>query len=267
VAHDYTFALSLVATDLLWEQLELGTPPALFELPSVGETLEERARIRAAVHHDLTRRRLVDRGRPDADVAVALTLLARFGHAVEGAVLADGAPLVFRAATNGRTAVLAAKADQTIEFGLFRPDGLVREVLALAGTARPGPGRSVGYPDPGPEVAPATGRPARRAWPTADEDESGGILHPARPTATGYQAQRRAAEDILRRPRTRSGWFTVLGHNRSMAPQLVWFDTDNGRYLAYSRPGPDGRPWTTCTPADPARIGHQLVALINTVTG
>ena len=259
MAHDFTFTLSLAATDLLWEQLELGTPPALLDLPSVGETLDERARIRAAVHRDLTRRRLVDRGRPCPDVAAALTLLVRFGRAIEGAVLADRSPLVFRAATNGRTAVLAAKADQTIEFGMFRPDGLVREVLALAGTARPGPGRSVSYPEP------ATGRHARPAWPTEDDF----AVLSAGPPATGHDAERRAAEAMLRGPRTRSGWFTVLGRDRSgrvvPAPQLVWFDTVDGRYLTYRRPGPDGQPWATCTPADTTRIGHQLVELVNTV--
>ncbi|HEX3648391.1 MAG TPA: ESX secretion-associated protein EspG [Pseudonocardiaceae bacterium] len=263
MAHDFTFTLSPAATDLLWEQLELGTPPALFDLPSVGETLEDRARLRAAVHCDLTERRLADGGRPDPDVADALTALVRFGHAIEGAVLADQPPRVFRAATNGRIAVLAARTDQKIEFATFRPDGLVRQVLALAGTARPGPGRSVSYPDP--EPVPATGRHARRAWP----DDSAGVLRAAGSPATGHGAERRAAESILRRPRTRSGWFTVLGRDRSgrvvPAPQLVWFDTVAGRYLAYRRPGPDGQPWTTCTPADATRIGHQLVELVNTV--
>jgi hypothetical protein len=261
VAHDFTFALSLVATDLLWEQLDLGAPPALFELPSAGETLDERARIRAAVHRDLTSRRLLDRGRPDPDVTAALTVLSRFGHAVDGAVVSDEPPVLFRAAADGRTAVLAGKEERTIRFGMFRPDGLVREVIALAGSARPGPGRSVSYPD-------VAGRHARRTWPTEDED--GTILRPAQPPTTGHAAQRRTAEDILRRPRTRSGWFTVLGRDRSgrmtTAPQLVWFDTDGGRYLAYRRPGPDGEPWTTCTPADPARIANQLTELVHTVT-
>lgn len=261
MAHDFTFTLSLAATDLLWEQLELGTPPALFDLPSVGQTVDERARMRAAVHRDLAQRRLVDRDRPDPDVAAALTLLARFGHAIEGAVLRGDSPLTFRAATNGRTAVLATRTDQAIEFGTFRPDGLVRRVLALAGTARPGPGRSVSYPEP----VPATGRHARPAWP----DDSAGVLRAAGPPAAGHEAERRAAEHILRRPRTRSGWFTVLGRDRSgrvvPAPRLVWFDTVDGRYLACRRPGPDGQPWTTCTPADATRIGNQLVELVNTV--
>jgi hypothetical protein len=39
--------LSLAATDLLFEQLQLGAPPALFEIPSAGSTLEERAQLRA----------------------------------------------------------------------------------------------------------------------------------------------------------------------------------------------------------------------------
>jgi hypothetical protein len=221
--------LSPAATDLLFEQLQLGTPPALFEIPSVGSTLEERAQLRA------------DLIVPDG-AATALTTLVRFENAIEGVVTDPLA--VFRAATNGRTAVLAVKRGQKIRLTTCRPDGLVSAILPLIGSRKPGPGHSVSYPDVDP--APETG-----------------ILRQVRPPAG---AQRRFAQNILAKPRTRSGWFTVLtrdraGHEMS-APPLIWFDTTEGRYAAHRRPGPDGEPWATCTPADASRIGRLLTLLM-----
>jgi hypothetical protein len=229
--------LSPAATDLLFEQLQLGTPPALFEIPSVGATLEERARLR----DDLIT--------PDGSGAL-LTTLVRFGRAIEGVVAAEPT-VVFRAATNGRDAVLATRRNQTIRLEPCRPDGLVPAVLTLIGNEKPGPGQSASYPDVDPVP------------------EAGGILRPVRPPAGNYGAQRRSAQDILGKPRTRSGWFTVSGRDRfgrevSMPP-LVWFDTVDGRYLAHRRPGPDGQPWATCAPADTSRIARQLTDLLATI--
>jgi len=224
--------LSPAATDLLFEQLQLGTPPALFEIPSVGATLEERAELRA----DLI---------VSDDLVAALTTLARFEHAIEG--LATDPIVVFRAATDGRAAVLAVKRDQKIRLVPCRPDGLVSAVLGLIGNKKPGPGRSLSYPDvdPAPEV---------------------GILRQVRPSAGTYATERRSAQNILAKPRIRSGWFTVLGRDRggreTSAPPLIWFDTAYGRYAAHRRPGPDGQPWATCTPADTSRIGRLLELLV-----
>lgn len=241
---DDPIELSLAATDLLWEQLQLASFPALFELPSIGETTDDRARLREIVYLDLVSRGLAHRGRLDSALVGSLTMLVRFSHAIEGVVLSDEPLLVFRAATDGRAAVLAVKRDQLIRFSSCRPDGLVHAVLTLIGDAKPGPGRSVSYPDT--EAAP----------------NPGGILVPAR--AGDYGPQRRSAQAIMSKPRTRSGWCTVLGRNRS-APQLVWFDTVDGRYVAHRRPGPDGQPWATCSPADRSRIGRLLAELVHSV--
>lgn len=244
MSNDYPIELSLAATDLLWETLRLGSTPALFEVPSVGETLDDRARIREVVYQDLTSRGLARHGRLDDSVAEALTTLARFDHAVEGVIVSDEPVVAFRAATDGRVAVLAVKQDQRIRFSRHRPDGLVSAALSLIGDARPGPGRSVSYPD---------GEP-----PPCDDV----VLRPARPVGT-YAAERRSAKDILAKPRTRSGWFTVLFRGGS-ASQLVWFDTVDGRYVAHRRPGPDGRPWATCSPADRSRVGQLLAEMVTT---
>jgi hypothetical protein len=246
VSIDDPIELSLAATDLLWEQLQLTSFPVLFELPSIGETIDDRARLREIVYQDLVSRGLAHRGRLDGALVASLAMLVRFGHAIEGVVMSDEPLLVFRAATDGRSAVLAVKRDQMIRFSSCRPDGLVHAVLTLIGDAKPGPGRSVSYPDA--EAAP----------------NPGGILVSARAAAGDYGPERRSAQEILNKPRTRSGWYGVLGRNRS-APQLVWFDTVDGRYVAHRRPGPDGRPWATCSPADRSRIGQLLAELVHNV--
>jgi hypothetical protein len=46
---------------------------------------------------------------------------------------------------------------------------------------------------------------------------------------------------------------------------LSWFDTDEGRYIGHSRPGPDGQQWTTYTPADSGRIAQQLVGMLGSI--
>jgi len=84
------------------------------------------------------------------------------------------------------------------------------------------------------------------------------------PRAGEYGPARRGRAGNARQAENRSGWFTVLVRGRT-APQLVWFDTAEGRYLAYRRPGPDGQPWPPAPPADSARIRHQLVELIESV--
>ena len=71
---DDPIELSLAATDLLWEQLQLASFPALFELPSIGETTDDRARLREIVYLDL----------------VSIVVRPRGWHLDEKHILVDG---------------------------------------------------------------------------------------------------------------------------------------------------------------------------------
>jgi hypothetical protein len=261
---EFSFTLSLAAIDLLWEQLRLGTPVRIFEVPSVGATLQDRDRLRGFVFEDLTARNLAYRGRLEPEVEEALVILGRFQHAIDVvAILEKGERLLARAATNGRTGLLARLRDQTVSFDLFRPESLVTEAVKLIGDEKPGPGRSVTFP----EVD--TRRPtvvARRG----EEDGFRGVFEPVRPQQGGYELERRAAQTMWERKRTRIGMFTVYGRDRIgrelMTPVLSWFDTEEGRYFGHSRPGPDGQQWTTYSPADTARITQQLIGMLGSVS-
>ncbi len=257
------FSLSLAAIDLLWEQLRLGTAVPIFEVPSVGATVADRERLRQIVFDDLASRDLAHRGRVEPEVEEALVTLARFHHAIDAVgVLDDDERLLARSATDGRTAVLARLRDQTIGFTTFRPEGLIDEVVRLIGDEKPGPGRSVTFPEPGQEPE----RPQRRRDP---EEGFRGVFEPVRPPQSGYELERRAAQTMWERTRKRVGMFTVYGRDRLgrelRTPALSWFDTDDGRYLGHSRPGPDGQQWTTYAPADSSRITQQLVGMLGNV--
>lgn len=263
MAMDFTFTLSLAALDLVWEQLGLGTPVRVFEVPSVGATEADRARIRQVVMNDLASRDLAHRGRLAAEVEESLTTLSRFDRAIEAVgILEGGQRLCVRLATNGRIAVRARKDDLTVTVDLFRPEGLVHEAVQLIGVEKPGPGRSVTFQETAMVVR---SRPRHAAEP----DEFGGVLQRARPESTGDEMAKRAASGMWEKPRKQAGMYTVYGRDRMgrehTLPVLGWFDTEDGRYLAHTRPNADGQQWTTYSPADAVRIGQQLAGMLNAV--
>lgn len=263
---EFSFSLSLAAMDLLWEQLRLGTPVRIFEIPSVGATMSDRDRLRTVVWNDLTSRGLANRGRLSAEVEEALYALGRFQTAIDVVgLLADEERLLARSATDGRVGVLARLGDRSVTFDTFRPEGMLAEAVRLIGDEKPGPGRSVTYPEPDPEAERKAALQRRR------EDGGGfrGVFEPVRPQQGGYELERRAAQSMWERRRRRIGMFTVYARDRYghevLTPVLSWFDTDDGRYLGHIRPGPDGQQWTTYSPADSARIAQQLVGMLGAV--
>jgi EspG family len=135
----------------------------------------------------------------------------------------------------------------------------VSEVVQLIGDEKPGPGRSVTFPES--TTAPT---PPRRP-----DEGFRGVLQPVRPQQNGYELQLRAAKTMWERTRRRIGMFTVYGRDRHgrehSLPVLSWFDTDDGRYLGHVRPGPDGQQWITYAPADSGRIAQQLVGMLQAV--
>ena len=261
---EFTFSLSLTALDILTEHLHLGNSVMIFEVPSVGATMDDRRLIRDAVLRDLSARNLAHRGRLEPEVEDAVTVLTKYRHAIDGAgLLADEQPLCYRAATDGRIAVFASKEDTEVRFELLRPEGLVHAAMSPIGNVKPGPGQSVTYPEPKQEQPRAA---HRRSEP---EEGFSGLRKPNQGQSSSYELQRRSAVTITEKPRTQVGWFSIYGRDQmgrhQRAPEVTWFDTEDGRYMGYRRPGTDGQQWTTYSPADTPRIAQQVIAMLNSL--
>jgi len=261
---EFSFSLSLTAMDILTDLLQLGSV-LIFEVPSVGETMDDRDLIREVVLRDLATRNLAHRGKLEPEVEEALVTLVKYRHAIDGAAaMADERRLLYRVATDGRTAVLARKEDTEIKFETLRPEGLVHAAMSLIGNVKPGPGQSTTYP----EVSQEPPKPAAHRRQESEEG-FGGLQQQTPAQSSGYELQRRAAGTITDKPKTQLGWFSVYGRDQmgrhQQAPEVTWFDTEDGRYMGYRRPGSDGQQWTTISPADTPRIAQQVIAMLNSL--
>ncbi len=249
-----SFSLSLAAVDMLSQVLRVNCRLFPFEVPSFGQFEQDRNRIARAVFTDLASRGLIagDRIDPDVEAALVVTAEHEVGVGAMGTVETDR-QVRARAAASGTTGVLAVQEGQSVRFELISPAGLARALVALLPPAAAGPGQSV-------QVTQQAPRPP---------DEHGGFVQQVRLPRTTSDAQLRLAASMLERPRTGFGFFAVSGrgrHGREVEAGTVgWIDTDAGRYLSVSKPEPDGAVRATYSPADGARLAHQLGELIQSV--
>lgn len=247
-----SFSLSLAAVDVLAQTLDVNLRRFPLEIPSVGETEDDRVRIARAVFTDLAKRGLVRHGELHEDLTMALRALSDFEVAVAAmGTLEKGKRLFARASANRDAGVLAVQEGQQLTVTLIRPTALAMTMVGLLPKVEAGPGQSVTVAQP----AAVGGR----------GDDEGGFSS----VRGGGRSDPvlRIAESYLSRPRTGSGFFTVSGRDRHgkeiKAGSVGWFDTDAGRYLSLTRPvGEDGQIHGTFSPADPARLIQQLGQLI-----
>lgn len=243
------YSLSLAAVDVLSQSLDLNPRLFPFEIPSIGQLVEDRIRIGKAVFADLDRRGLITRGRLDPDLRTALTTLADYHVAVAAMGTLDKERKLFaRASAAADSGVLAVLEGQRLRLELIRPTALAVTMVGLLPKLDAGPGQSVTLTKPASVGARderfATVRGSRSADPML-----------------------RIAQSYLTRPRTGSGFFSVSGRDRVgreiRAGEIGWFDTDAGRYLNLSRPpGEDGQVHGTISPADAGRLTQQLGQLV-----
>ncbi|MBB4682783.1 ESX secretion-associated protein EspG [Amycolatopsis jiangsuensis] len=229
--------LSASAFDVVWDDLGLGRPPAPLAVPSVGETVDDRAAIRAEVYRNLGERGLFD-GRLDAALESRLRLLASGTVYLSCEVLADmTADEPFRAvsALRGREAVLAVQPVRTVGVRRIGESELASEIVAVLPEFAPGPGYGVRLPAAGAETPPA-----------------------------GRHGEELRA--IQARPVYAAGQFTVRVRDRDgrlvRTGGVTWFDTDAGAYSAAQSPGAGGEDWVTVAPVDAPRLVERVMALI-----
>jgi hypothetical protein len=253
--------VSLAAFDILWEELRLGSPPYPFQIPSYGETYEERSRIRAAVHADLEQRGVTERGRVVPPVAAAMALVARPHIQLDTISTVDvreeSAMLRAAAAARGREAVLAVQEGQLVRLEWTRDTALAASIVGLLPPTKAGPGREVSLP------ASLVGGSAavRHAMPQP--------VAVTRRTAESVSKEQRKAlaaimePEVLRLGQIGVGLFDERGRVRRL-PGMSWFDNADGRYYSVVSPGRDGQDWATVSPGDASRMVYRLGEMIRT---
>lgn len=249
-----TFTLSLAALDILAEAVGVDPRQYPFQLPGIGDFVEDRIRIAQAVFADLGRRGLIRNERLDPDVAEGLRLMSHYQVAIAVmGTLDDESGLYARVSAGDDQGMLVIQEGQMFRFEFIRPQSLARTAVSLLPRLKPGHGQSV-------TIAATSSKPV-------EKEEHRGFARPLRPARTASQSQLLAAQEMLRKPRTGAGYFVVSAMDsrgrESRAPGLSWLDTEEGRYMAQAHPESGGG---TFAPADTIRLVQQLEDLITSVT-
>ena len=234
--------LSLPAFEVLWEDLRVGSMPYPFDISQHGETLDDRARIKAAVHADLERRNLARRGRPEPDLEDALNLLARPELRVVALCIPDmNQDKLVRASVvaRGGYAVLVTQDDTAITLNLVQPNEIATSLANAMPPGRPGPGKPVTVPAEAFESPPQQQEGFRQAVRSSENDEV------------------RLAKQMFSGPAIGNGHFLVKmeqGRTQRDFPPVTWIDNSQGRYSnVETRKG-----WFTISPADNTGLARHL---------
>jgi hypothetical protein len=271
VSTTVNWRLSAVQVDQLWEFLGLGDYPFPIEVRSYGESDVERRVLRHRIRDELQQAGLLRGDRLDADLEVALRLLARPECSIDSVWLPDehaNSPVRVLAARSGRAALLAAQLPGESEHAggemLFReihPSGLV---AAVVGELPPAPaGRRPAV------TAPASVFGGHRGPVPGHDGDSGSVLISNTPRASRSERDLRVFRDVLDAPHPRAGQIAAnyrdAAGRRRRSPVLRWFDNaDDGRYLLTTETrGGDAR--ITLRPADGNQLGTQVQAALNSV--
>lgn len=256
------FECTFLELDVLGEALGLDVRPFPFQFPVHGDLVEDRVRLIQAAERNLIAKGMIDGPHLSDGVEESLTVFARGRVAIAMLGTVQGESRCARAVSDDRRAVLAVQRGQSIRFDPITPASLVRAMAALLPPARPGPGNSV-------TITAEPPRPKHRA-PRDDDMGPGSYLQSSRQHTDSAGVQRGMVDEIMRRPRTGSGYFavTVRGpHSREQPPLTMnWLDTDGGRYVVIPTTAADGRTHITYTPADQARLEQSLAHILRALT-
>lgn len=248
--------------DIVWHDLRLGEQPYPLAILQHGRTVQERALVRNRVYGELTADRLANGPRVTGDVEDTLRLLARAPLSLDMIWMPDREAPQMRnalAVGAGRDGLLAQLTPSGLRIQPVAETALVGALLDLLPPYPAAPGRSV-------TIAVDDLKPAEQP-PDRDHDEDGGsIFAAAVPKAGGAAQQLRSLEKLFAVPRLRGGQLgvTVLdrhGRRRRSRP-LEWFDTIDGRCMAQTGAGMDGRQHLLVAPADAARIARRVRDMI-----
>lgn len=240
----YLARLSLPAVDVLLDDFGLGGAPQPFDIPVVGETVEERKRLREAIHRTMERGGSMRDGRLDSKIEDALVMLARAPFVIAVTGDADGTTLLVRACSDGRDAVLARQDGNHLGIWLVRPTAVVTATVDVLPNIPGGRGSSLTMPMP----HPGQRRSAR------DDGEDYDPLAGARERPSSSRPERAVAR-VFAQPRL--GFGALTASIRRTAPggeqrwhrlcQLTWWDIDQENGAGAGR-------WFTTTEGDPPQL-------------
>ncbi|GLZ30984.1 ESX secretion-associated protein EspG [Lentzea sp. NBRC 105346] len=249
------YLLTPAELDVLWHELELGRLPYPLDVPSVGGTADERARMR---------RTLLDE-RPDlvGDQRLAdfLRLLAEHEIAVD-AVAHLERPVRAVAVSSGDRAVLAVIDSDRVGLLEIRPTALARSIVEVLPDGAAGPGIAL-------SLRQETLDAAVRLYedpPEDDDDPWGGTDLNERDALrqAGLSEQDAAQIAELAAGRVAGGQFGVSRWSQFRTERagalITWFDTHNGRYLMVNENG-----WLSLSPTDNERIAARISSVLTTV--
>ncbi|WP_051385982.1 ESX secretion-associated protein EspG [Actinokineospora inagensis] len=249
-------SLTLVEFDLLWESLGRTDRPYPLEVPSFGETVDDRDRLRKEVIDGLIARGLHDGNDLDRDLEDSLGLLWQHEYSVDG-LLSVGRHVRLIGAGRGTRTVLAMQMGERVRIGQPRHGGIVAEILALLPDAEPGPGTSVTLPKSVFHNAIDAYVDSGFAGLETALNQGGVTGRDMRTIATLVENSRHGGGQVAANSVDRLG-------RRTRTDVVNWFDTTAGRYLAL--PGKrEGVDWITLAPADPPRLAKRLHDLVASV--
>jgi hypothetical protein len=241
--------LSTVEMDACWEMLHLGDTPITLTLPSPGCTYAERDQILAGVLVQLRYRGLADESGPSDELTRHLRLLSHPEYQVD--LRLGGHPygdIVGIGAVYGQQASVVLRRGELIRLLPVRPAQVIRTLLGVAGTLRPGVGRSVNIPaDIYDDAQRAT--TDGNLWTMADKLVARGLPRQDASTwvrmCTGVRSFGQLGTAFWPEGVQRLGRW-VIGFHRA----------ESGHFLQLRRPGPYGSTLTV-SPVDSGRL-HRL---------
>ncbi|GAA3844830.1 ESX secretion-associated protein EspG [Saccharothrix violaceirubra] len=234
------FLLTPRQLDVVWHDLGAGRLPYPLDVPSLGGTEEDRARLRDEV------------GQPSPRLADLLLLLGRGRVAVDG--VADlGRVVRAVAVSDGARAVLAVIDDDRIGLLEVRPTALAHAVVEILPDGTAGPGNALSLP--------VTALSQAVTQDFAESDDPWGdaglgereALHRA-----GVSREDATALTELAAGRVAGGQFGVSVGGSRVGALVTWFDTAHGRYLMVNEHG-----WLSLAPTDNDRIAHRLTTVLS----
>ncbi|MFC3897251.1 ESX secretion-associated protein EspG [Lentzea rhizosphaerae] len=245
------FLLSPREFDVLWHELRLGRMPYPLDVPSEGDTEQDRRVLREKTLDELRARGLAD----DQRLADHLRLLDEHDVSVDAVAGLDRTVRAL-AVSNGERAVLAIIDDDRVGLLAIRETGIAREIVRVLPDGEPGPGTAV-------NVRVETLQDAIALQEAEQQDDSGdpwgdGEIDDRQALQqAGLSAQDARQFDELAANRVAGGQFGVtLGKQRS-GVVINWFDTHQGRYLMVNSDG-----WLSLSPTDNDRIATRIDAVL-----